>query len=284
MGKVKKSVLSILGLLVLAGAVFVVPTIWLKPWSIDHFYGRVFVRFALRHPMMLSGMRLLEPMGLDFHNDDLDDFSMAFQEKEARFIEDELETLRSYDRASMSDEPEACPTTSSTGSSPTRPRQSLAVPQLPREPAGRHPERPARLHDQYAPPRVEEGGGAVHRAVGQFGRVFDQVLEGLAHREELGIVPPRFVIEHVLAEMRDLIEPGPTGMVLYTHFTDKLAELEDVDESAATSAAGRLREPARAARRFQATRRLIAFFERQQEIATDDDGVWKLPDGEAYYN
>ncbi len=76
--------------------------------------------------------------------------------------------------------------------------------------------------------------------VGQFGRVFDQVLEGLAHREELGIVPPRFVIDHVLREMRDLIEPGPTGMVLYTHFTEKLAELEDVDESAAAELAGRL--------------------------------------------
>ncbi len=120
MGKVKKSILSVLGLLLVAGAVFVVPTIWFKPWSIDHFYGRVFVRFALRHPMMLSGMRLLEPMGLDFHNDDLDDFSMAFQEKEARFIEDELETLRSYDRDVDGRRARACRTTFSSGSSPTR--------------------------------------------------------------------------------------------------------------------------------------------------------------------
>ena len=43
-----------LGLLVAALAIFLVPTIWLKPWSIDHYYTRVFLRFASRHPMMLS--------------------------------------------------------------------------------------------------------------------------------------------------------------------------------------------------------------------------------------
>ena len=38
--------------------------------------------------------------------------------------------------------------------------------------------------------------------LGEIGRKFDQVIEGLALRERKGIVPPRFVIERVLAEMR----------------------------------------------------------------------------------
>ena len=63
-------------------AIFAVPTIWFKPWSVDHFYARFFLRSALRHPMILSQMRILEPMGFRFHNDDLNDASIEFQVEE----------------------------------------------------------------------------------------------------------------------------------------------------------------------------------------------------------
>lgn len=283
MGKVKKSILSVLGLLLVAGAVFVVPTIWLKPWSIDHFYARVFVRFALRHPMMLSGMRLLEPMGLDFHNDDLDDFSMAFHEKEIRFVADELETLRSYDRASMEgdralsyDVLEWFLADQSEGN--RWPYHGYPVNQLGGIQSGL-PEFMINTHHLESKKEAEQ----YIARVGQFGRVFDQVLEDLAHREELGIVPPRFVIDHVLTEMRGLIAPAPAEMVLHTHFTGKLAEMEDVDEAAAAALSGRLEDEIRDTV-VPAYERLIAFFERQRAVATDDDGVWKLPDGKAFYD
>ena len=69
----KKIVLSVVALILLSLAVFLVPTLWGKPWVIEHFYARVFLSFALDHPELLSSMRILEPMGLDFHHDDLDD-------------------------------------------------------------------------------------------------------------------------------------------------------------------------------------------------------------------
>ena len=56
-----------------ASTLFLVPTLWGRPWSIEHFYTRVFVEFALDRPMLLSQLRLLEPYGLDFHSNDLDD-------------------------------------------------------------------------------------------------------------------------------------------------------------------------------------------------------------------
>ena len=66
------------GILLALIAVFVVPTVWLKPWAIDHYYARVFLRFAVRHPMMLTGLGMLDSTPLDFHSDKLDDLSMAF--------------------------------------------------------------------------------------------------------------------------------------------------------------------------------------------------------------
>jgi hypothetical protein len=60
----------------LAGAVFLGPTLWGKPWSIDHFFLRSLLSFVLDHPMLLSYARPLDAYGLDFYSDDLEDFSV----------------------------------------------------------------------------------------------------------------------------------------------------------------------------------------------------------------
>ena len=48
-----------------------------RPWRIELHFHRVLARFLLESPMLLSQLRILEPWGLDFHSDDLDDFSVA---------------------------------------------------------------------------------------------------------------------------------------------------------------------------------------------------------------
>jgi hypothetical protein len=40
----KRFVLSALAVVIVALGVYLVPTIWFKPWSIDTFYARVFIR------------------------------------------------------------------------------------------------------------------------------------------------------------------------------------------------------------------------------------------------
>ena len=87
----------------LAGAIFLVPTLWGRPWSIDHFFTRVFLEFALSHPMLLSQLRILEPWGLDFHSDELDDFSVGFRREEWERARRNLGILRSYERATQSE-------------------------------------------------------------------------------------------------------------------------------------------------------------------------------------
>jgi uncharacterized protein (DUF885 family) len=79
-------------------AIFIIPTIWGTPWSIDHFYARVFLEYAPDHPQLLSSPRILESMGLDFHNDDLEDLSVEGTRRDMARAEDNLEMLRRYDR------------------------------------------------------------------------------------------------------------------------------------------------------------------------------------------
>ncbi|MCK4924257.1 MAG: hypothetical protein KAS61_04740 [Spirochaetes bacterium] len=91
MSRAKRAICIVLGCIVVAAAIFLVPTLWLKPWFINHFYTRFYAQYVLRRPMLLSSLRLLEPMGFHFHNDNLDDFSVEFSQKEARWIASKTE-------------------------------------------------------------------------------------------------------------------------------------------------------------------------------------------------
>jgi hypothetical protein len=58
---------------------FIGHTWYFKPLSVNLFYGRVFAKFAVDSPEMLSSMRIL-PHWLDWYSDDLGDRSMAHDE------------------------------------------------------------------------------------------------------------------------------------------------------------------------------------------------------------
>lgn len=283
MSRPKKIILCTVGVVVLALGIFLIPTIWFKPWSIDHFYMRTFASFALRHPMMLSSMRLLEPMGIDFYDDDLDDMSMEFDEREARWVRKQLDVLRSYDRERMDDAGKLSfdilewflvdiddgnrfmyhdyPVNQLFGIQSGLPDFMINTHQI---------NNPGDAKDYVA-------------RVGKFGVAFDQVLAGLRHREEQGIVPPLFVVRHVLKEMRDFTAPDPSEQTLYTHFASETGGIEGFDTEKREELLGALEREIRDAV-YPAYGRLIEFFEHQEQIATTDDGVWKLPDGEAFYN
>ena len=113
-------------------------------------------------------------------------------------------------------------------------------------------------------------------------RKFDQVLEGLALREGKGVMPPRFVIERVLIEMRSFAGKPTVENPLYKNFAGKveaLAGLSPADKQALVARCAQAIESGV----LPAYGKLIAFFDRQLLRSTTDDGVWKLPDGAAYY-
>src|SRR5436190_14659261 len=97
----KKILLWLAAALLAALVVFAVPTIWFKPWSIDHYYMRVFLRFASRHPTMMTYLGILDGTPFDFYSDKLDNMSPEFEKQEADEVRDELAMLHRYDVAHM---------------------------------------------------------------------------------------------------------------------------------------------------------------------------------------
>ncbi len=278
----KRVLLAALSVSLLAGALFAVPTVWLKPWRIEDFYTRVFARYLLEEPMLLSALRVIEPWGLRFHEDDLGDFSVAFKERRAAWLRWELETLRSYDRDSQS------------------PAQRLSSEVLDWFLDDQVRGEPFLLHDyplnsfdgvhsslpefmiEIHPLEDATGARNYVARLERFGPALDQVIDGVRRRRELGVVPPRFVVRKVREDVAGLLEGPAAELDLYTHFDRRLAGIAELSEPERARLLGEalraLEETVR-----PAYRRIDALLAELEGVADDRAGVWKLPDGAAYY-
>ena len=263
-------------------AIFAVPTVWGRPWSIDHFYTRVFLELLARHPMLLTQLRVLEPYGIRAHNRHLDDFSVTAKREEAEAVRENLRLLRSY--APDEQTPEQRFSTAvldwflqihADGEAfllhayPIDQLEGLQV-ALPDFLLNVHPLYDARDAEDY-----------VARLAG-FGTAIDQGIDAMQQSAAHGIVPPRFVVDRVLAQIETFREGGADRNVLVTGFAEKLAKLD--------SLAPETRETLLASARSQveatvlpAWGRLAAYLEAARAGASEEVGAWKHPDGAAYY-
>jgi uncharacterized protein (DUF885 family) len=100
-------------------------------------------------------------------------------------------------------------------------------------------------------------------------------------REQKGVIPPKFVIRRILDEMIAFSEVPASENALYSVFEEKLAKIQ-IDpkrrQKLLEAAETEIRDSV-----FPAYKKLIEYFSYLETIASQDDGVWKLPDGGAYY-
>src|SRR3989440_11390089 len=111
---------------------------------------------------------------------------------------------------------------------------------------------------------------------------FDQTLEGLKFREQKQIVPPRFVVEEVLKEMTEFIAKPPAENILATSFKERAAKIDKLTDQERADFQKRV-ETEIASQVYPAYQKLIAYFQELLPKTTTDDGVWKLPEGDAFY-
>jgi uncharacterized protein (DUF885 family) len=118
--------------------------------------------------------------------------------------------------------------------------------------------------------------------------VFAQMLTLAREQADMGIRQPKFVFPLMIDSCREVLKGEPfdaTGRpsALWEDFSGKVNALKDADPAIKQQ----LLADGRAALVDgikPAYEQLIAFFVAQEKLATDDDGVWKLPEGRDYYN
>ena len=115
--------------------------------------------------------------------------------------------------------------------------------------------------------------------------MFEQLEKNLAERESAGIMVPKFVFNHVINDSENLIKGYPfnegASSTLYNDFIKKIEAL-DISKSEKkdfiNSGEIALLESVK-----PAYENLITFLKSQYNRATTDDGIWKWPNGEAFY-
>ncbi len=112
--------------------------------------------------------------------------------------------------------------------------------------------------------------------LGAFARVMDQEVERARHDVALGVVPPDFCLTGALAQMKTLRAPADRSTLVSSLTTRARAKGIEGDWA---GQATKVYEQAV----LPALDRQMAFLESLRPKATHDAGVWKLPDGEAYY-
>lgn len=151
---------------------------------------------------------------------------------------------------------------------------------------GLHTEMPAFLINIHTVSNEREARAYISR-VSKMDDLFDQLLVNLKIREEKNIIPPKFVFEYVLNDCKSFIKGAPFDKgkpnALKEDFTAKVNALTDIDDAKKKELISEL-DTALTGSVKPAYEKLIAYMTGLEKKATDDDGAWKFPDGDAAYD
>jgi len=271
-----------LGLGLLLAIALVVQVVFFRPFSVDVFFEKVFMEFALKNPELLTSLRILEQFGIESHNGKLTDSSPAHAEGMAKLTRQALEDLHAYDRSGLSEEKQLSYDVLEyflkiTVEGERFDHHDYPVNQL----FGVQNELPSFMSTMHQVKNRQDAEYYIER-LSQFDAKFSQVLQGLRLREEKQIMPPRLVVEKVLTEMRDFIATPVKENVLHTSFSDRLEKEADVTTAEKDELIRRVGAEI-SDTVYPAYQELIDYFVAIESIAQTNHGVWNLPDGKNYY-
>ncbi|MEO0974528.1 MAG: DUF885 family protein, partial [Pseudomonadota bacterium] len=265
----------------LAGAAFLAHTWYARPININLFFAREALQFALQSPETLSSLRVLEPIGIRGHNAKLDNASMTAGNEVFAKARRARDTLLSYRDERLSE-----------GDRMSK-RIALSLLDLVTEAEA------FRFHNfplnqlfgvQNGFPSFMESTHQIHSkrdAQDYIARLdavptkFAQVMEGLEHREEIGVLPPQFVIDKVLEEMRNFVATPADDNILLVALKDKMSEAA-LDEDFQTEILAQARVSVERSV-YPAYGVFIDYYEQLDAKVEHNYGAWNLPQGDALY-
>ena len=253
-----------------------------KPFLFRAYLDRELVKQAFDDPEMLTSLGFLEPLGIKGHNAHLQDVHPDRTEEFFADMKAFGKGLQRYDDEDLD------------------PSQRLSKEialylvnmLIDAEPFRFHTYPANQMAGiQSAFPSFMDSSHQVHTAedvenylsrMGELPRKHEQYLLGLKIRENRGIIPPRFVIDRVLEQMRDFVATPPEENILYTSLAEKLDEAGEIDDAEAQAFLDRVAASI-TENIYPAYEIFINYFSELEAQAGDEDGYWHLPEGDAAY-
>src|SRR6267143_1396716 len=251
--RILKWFFSIVAMVVIALAIFLINLIWFRPWSLNLFYEKVFAEVIFREPELLTQLGLVEQFGITSHNGKLSDESPAHQQMVIDRWKKDLAQLHQYSLGRQSAS------------------QKLSTHVL----------------DLFLQDQVEGEKWQFHNyPVNQLFGVQNQYPSFMANTHRL--LSPKDCEYYIMRldalpkEMSDFIAKPPAQNILATSFKERAAKIEKLNDQQRADFQKRV-ETEITSQVYPAYQKLIAYFQELLPKTTTDDGVWKLPDGDAFY-
>lgn len=150
---------------------------------------------------------------------------------------------------------------------------------------GTHSQVPAFLINQHSISDVKEARDYISRVTGAE-KLMAQLVEQLKLREDKGIIAPKFVFEHVIRDSQNILIGAPFDQkidsTLLADFTKKVNKLT-ISQTEKNALINEVKQ-ALINHLKPGYQLLINYLTQLENKADNRDGVWKLPDGEAFYN
>ncbi|GJM09316.1 MAG: hypothetical protein DHS20C11_15920 [Lysobacteraceae bacterium] len=254
-----------------------------KPFYANNFYNRAFLKYVLDSPQQLTSMGILESIGITGHNAEWNDDSIAAGDREFEYLQDIMASMRLYSDEELS-------------------HNELISKKIVMELLGNPEQQKKFRYHGYPVNQISGLQVSIPRFLDTFHRVntpedaehyiarlskidtkMEQNMESLLVSEQMGIIPPTFVIDKSVEIMQGFIDQPPEENVLYVSFDNKMQEAEGFDDATRMAFLDQARSEITATV-YPAWQNYIDYFTQLREKSTTDAGVWKFPDGEEFYN
>jgi len=250
--------------------------------KLNTYFQSQFDSYLDRHPMMQSYL------GITKNADKWEDISNEFHEKEITIIKDALIWLQDSIKVKALDENSKLSydlfkqDLENKIADDAYKSYEYPINQM----HGMQSEIPAFLINMHQIKEKKDAENYISRLYG-VKALFDQLIERLKENEKAGILIPKFVFGKVLDDSKNIIKGKPFDSsedksTLLNDFETKLLVLnlkDDENKALLEEAKKALKEGV-----LVGYNNLIETLEVQEKRATTDDGVWKFPKGESFYN
>ncbi len=287
----KKIVYSTLAI----AAIFVISWIyqlgWGKPNSFHFFVERAMVEMTIFDPELMSNLGIVQDTPFDFFSGHLTDTSYKKSVKNLNRIQKLQAILHRYDRERLSQQEQlsfdilnhflkSIVESASFGYGSYESIANSFNPYPVNQTFGTQSSLPEFMANIHRVTNKKSGLRYIAR-LSEWEKKFNDLIEDLHLREKNGVLLPFFLIEKVLKELEEFIQVPPAENLLFTTLQTKLqkAKISQKMKNRVEQETLRVIESTV----YPAYLRLIRCLEQQKTKATQDAGVWKFPNGDAYY-
>ena len=282
-----KSMLKSVGYVLLVGcmgiSLYAINLFLMKPYSIDHYLAKELALDTLDSPETMTYVGVFDDYNfLLKHNQKLSIGSLEKDEEDHSKNLNQLETLQSYEPDEISSIQKVTrqiaifDVENDINEFENFRYHSYPFNQI----SGNHLNMVEFMTDSHPVRSYREASDFIARV-----ELFDEVLGAnliwLNEQKKLGIYAPRYVFDHVIKQLKELIAFSDAENPLFDVFQKKLEDLDVSDakkEKLLSDLSVAIRDNVKPA--FKA---VLNFMESNYENANTHHGVWSLPDGENYY-